>query len=917
MAAVATAASAATVELQLQGLSIACKLDSGSPLSFVSRSFAQRVSAVQRPVNARFVSVDDKPFKASHVCTLKVLPPDWSTAVDLDFYVIDSSIRVLIGEDGLSKLGCVLDYTSNTVQFIQRVCSVDHDACATISNSAFLKLFDLGDLANCSQLKSLLVEYRDIFSLNRFDIGRTDIINHEINTGSQQPIYVPQYRRSRVENALIENHVTDMLNHDIIEKSCSAWSSPIFLVSKKDTDEKRFVVDFRKLNDATQKERYPMLHVDDALDSLAGSTLFSSVDLSAGFWQVPLSIDSKPKTAFQTTSGQYQFKVMAFGLCNAPSTFQRLMTHITRGLNMPTYLDDIIVPTNWNVEQHVSQLRQLFERIREAHLKLNISKCHFGKRSIKYLGFVVGQGKILPDPEKVSAIAEYPIPKTPAAIQTFLGMCNFYSRFIRNFAEIAVPLYRLQNKSPKQVCREWSQECTDAFMRLRSAIAANSFLMQPDFSKRFSVDVDASEKAIGAVLYQSSPKNPIAFASRKLKSAERNYSTIDREFLALHWAILKFRPYLYGQEFTVRTDHKPLIGLLKGAPRNSRQARIQNDLSEFTFDLRHIAGDRNVVADALSRPESILNPEATPFVPVHAISVSNNDDEACNDIVKRFHNSGHFGCARTRNSIINAGYRIPYLRKRIRDCINACETCAAKSYGASYIPKGTLPNETSCKPREFVAIDLVGPLPPIQGNKFVLTMVDHATRFLVAAPLQTVSAQHVTSCFLDNWVYRYGPPKTLHSDRGPQFTSSVMNNVLRTIGIAKSFATRYHPQGNGTLERVHRTLKDRLRCAAGNWLAELNKSVYLINSTSSDGPSAHELFLGTPPQQLCDWPPREFSDNCDLRIPKFIHPRVPLPPNSLSARYGDRLRVTKRLSPQLVRAENNRVYNLRNCRIVW
>lgn len=906
--------------LRLQGLLTACRLDSGSPISFVSKQFAQKTGGVLHPTHgtdARFISIDGTPFCATHFVRLNVHPPDWSYPVAIRFFVISSAIDVLIGEDAMSELGCILNYANNSVQFLQRVATVSETQ--PTKNSEFLKCFDLGELSNCKELKSLLIEFRDIFSCDSHDLGRTSLIEHEIKTGTHQPIFVPQFRRSRAENDLIDKHVEEMLHDNVVEDSQSAWNSPIFLVKKKDTDTKRFVVDFRKLNSITEKDRFPMLHVDDALDSLSESRLFSTIDLSSGFWQVPLSENAKPKTAFQTRKGHFQFTVMPFGLCNAPSTFQRLMNRVTEGLEMPTYLDDVIVGTTDNFLHHVSRLRELFCRLRSAGLKLKVSKCHFGKKSIRYLGFILADGKIYPDPEKVSAITQYPVPKTPSNLQTFLGMCTFYARFIKDYAKIATPLFRLQNKTPKSFCREWSPACLESFKKLRAAISADSCLALPDFTKKFCVDVDASQHAVGAVLYQIGSRHPVAFASRKLSPSQQRYSTIDREFLALHWAVTsKFRPYLYGQEFLVRTDHKPLLGLHKGKPNNARQAKFQQELSEYVFELTHIDGTQNTVADALSRSVSLLNPEAPEFIPsVAAVSLSCDTPESAEAVVLRFHSDGHFGASRTRNAILNAGYRIPYLRQLIRDCINNCHTCAAKSYGSAAIPPGHLPDASTCAAREFVALDIVGPLPNVRGHRFILTMIDHATRFLAAVPLTNVTAQTIALTFLDQWVYRYGPPRILHSDRGPQFTAAVLKNVLREIGTTKSFTTAYHPAGNGTLERVHRTLKDRLRCAAGNWLQELNRSVFLINATSTSGKSPHEMFFGSPTKLPSDWPQQCRPTHTELRVPRFVHPRIPLPPTALSPRHGPRVEVAERLSPQLVRGVDNKIYNLRSCRTVW
>ena len=860
-----------------------------------------------RKVNKSFIAIDGKPFIASFMVDIDVLPPEWKIPVTLPFFVIDSSIDILLGEDSLSALGCSMDYSRGFVEFRQRVHAV---SSIVVKNSEFLKMFNMGIFANNHEFKQMLLEFRDIFSIDENDLGRTHLTCHRIDTGKNDPVFIPQFRRSKGENEIINEYVSSMLENDIIEPSTSAWGSPIFLVDKKESKKKRLVVDFRKVNELSRKDKFPMLHIDDALDKLAGCTVFSDVDATSGYWQVPLSDDSKEKTAFHTTKGSFQFKVLPFGLCNGPSTFQRMMTSILEGLDMPVYLDNIINATHGS-KDHIKRLRSLFERIRKAGLKLKPSKCHFGQTEIPFLGFVVGDGKLRPDPEKVSAIRGYAVPSKPSDLQTFLGLCTFYRRFIKNFSEIASPLYDLQNKSPKAFTRSWCDDHLTAYMKLRDYISDHTYLTQPNFDKMFYLDIDASQIAAGAVLYQF-PNSPVSFASHKFTSAERNYSTTDREFFALQWAIGHFRPYLLDKHFVVRTDHKPLLGLHCGKPHSARHVRYQNLLSEYTYELQFVPGKLNVVADAMSR--SIVK-DTDDAVKVSAVSIDRNQISDI-EIVKRYHNAGHFGEDRTRSAVRSGGHKIPFLRKLIRSVVSECETCANKSYGGQNIPSGALPTD-EVMPREFVAIDIVGPLPNIRNFRFVLTMLDHNSRYLEAVPLQRVDARTCTKAFLHNWVYRHGPPRILHSDRGTQFESEIMKLTLQSVGIQRSRTTAYHPQGNSCLERIHRTLKDRLRCAGKNWLDKLQESVFQINSTGLENkPTPFEAFYSATTYIPADWPTKPRREYKDIKCPRYIHARINLPSGSLSPRFGKRMSVQKRISPQLVQAEG-KVYHLKNCRIIW
>lgn len=926
MAAVLTTTTAAIVPLTFNGLELPCRLDTGSPCSFISPHVLSRLNPAppRAKESSRFVSVDGTPFAVDESVTITVQPPGWTGSELIHFFVLPSLSDILLGEDALSRLGCNINYRSQSVSFVESRPVATVAPLKKLSDGEFLRQFDMGGLRDCGDLKRLLLKYRGLFSADPSDIGRTSLAEHHIETGDCPAIFVPPYRRSRTENAEIERHVESMLAHDVIEQANSPWGSPVFLTEKKDGT-KRFVVDFRKLNSITEKSHYPIPHIDDALDQVAGATIFSTVDLTAGYWQVPLATASKPKTAFQTTSGQYQFKVMPFGLTNAPATFQRLMRTTLRGLDVPVYLDDVIIPSR-NEPEHLSSLEELFNRLLNAGLKLKPAKCHFGKRKVEYLGFIVGEGRLAPNPDRVAAIRDYPTPATPLELQRFLGMALFYSRFVRHFAEIASPLYRLQHLSPKSFLRRWSQEHTTAFNALRMALSDPAWLAQPDFSRPFVVEVDASQFALGAVLYQTTER-PIAFASRVLTASEKNYSTVDRELLALSWALQHFRPYVHGSPFVAKTDHKPLIGLYRGNPRSDRQRRLLSKIADFDFELHHITGSDNVIADALSRiPGGTLNPLAPPFVPkissapaVAAVQAATSTPPTPQELIQQYHNSGHFGIEGTRKSLRMAGYSFPYMRRLIREFVATCSTCANKSYGSTGIPRGQLPTAKDVRPFEFVSIDIVGPLPRCRNFRYLLTMVDHSTRWLEAIPLTMIDATTVTNAFMRHWVYRFGAPRVLHSDQGRQFESAVLRNALEAVGCSRSRTTAYHPQGNAVVERVHRTLKDRLRCYGGDWVDNLGRAVFDVNRLSSDtDPAPFERLYGSAPQLPANWPTPD-TPACDpsLVTPRFVYPRYPLPPHTLAPRFAPRIAVQSRISPTLVVAADGRTYNLQNCRIVW
>ena len=458
------------------------------------------------------------------------------------------------------------------------------------------------DEAESEAVHHLLLEFADIFSTGSKDLGGTDLVKHRIETREAPPVRQPLRRLPLVKREEAERKVQEMLEQDIIEPSASPWSSPIVLVGKKDGTT-RFCVDYRKLNSVTHKDSYPLPRVDDTIEALSGATFFSTLDLKSGYWQVPLDDDAREKTAFSTGSGLWQFKVMPFGLCNAPATFERLMEQVLTGLPMSValvYLDDIIVP-GCSFSHQIGNLRQVFERLRKAKLKLSPKKCVLFQREVKYLGHVVSGEGISPDPGKIDAVKSWPRPTSVTEVKSFLGLCSYYRRFVPSFADIAHPLHQCTTTSPFF----WKPEADVAFNKLKQALTEAPVLAYPDPAFSFTLDTDASGTGIGGVLSQQSPgdeqERVIAYFSRALSSQERHYCVTRRELLAVVKAIKHFHAYLYGRKFLVRTDHSALRWLLDFRHPEGQVARWIESLQQYDFTIEHRPGCRHGNADALSR----------------------------------------------------------------------------------------------------------------------------------------------------------------------------------------------------------------------------------------------------------------------------------------------------------------------------
>jgi hypothetical protein len=358
-----------------------------------------------------------------------------------------------------------------------------------------------------------------------------------------------------------------MLERRVIRPSVSPWASPVVLVKKKNGTY-RFCVDYRKLNAITKRDTYPLPRIDELLDKLAKATYFSTMDLASGYWQIAVEEASKEKTAFVTDGGHFEFNVLPFGLSNSPSTFMRCMNYaLMDQTHAMAYLDDILVFST-TFSEHVKDLEMVFQRLTHLNLMLKLEKCCFFKRSVHYLGHVVSGDGIAPDEGLIEKIQQYPIPKNVKEVQSFLGLASYYRKFIRNFAKKAQPLFVLLKKSQPF---NWTEEQQDSLALLKQCLVQPPILAHPDFTKSFELFTDASGYAIGAILGQDG--RVIAYSSRSLKPGEKNYSTIEKEALAIVAAVKQFKHYLYGHHIKLYSDHKPLTYLFRMKDQSSRVVR--------------------------------------------------------------------------------------------------------------------------------------------------------------------------------------------------------------------------------------------------------------------------------------------------------------------------------------------------------
>ena len=451
------------------------------------------------------------------------------------------------------------------------------------------------------RLRKVLVDNAEVFSTGDFDLGCTSKVVHRIDTAGNKPVRQALRRQPLSLLKTVDEQLDQMQEAGIIEPVQSEWAANIVIVKKKDGSV-RFCVDYRGLNDRTVKDSYPLPRIDDCLDSLANVVWFSTFDLRSGYHQVTVEPSDVHKTAFVTRRGTFAFRVMPFGLCNAPATFQRLMDCVMLGLNFEiclVYLDDIILFSR-TVEEHLSRLKILFGRLREANLKLKPSKCHLMRRSVEFLGYVVSSDGIATDSKKTEAVQQWPVPRNIKEVRGFVGLCSYYRKFVPNFASIAEPLHALTRKNTRF---SWTSDCQVAFESLKKKLTESPVLSLPRDEGKFILDTDASDCSIGAVLSQEQDgeEKVLAYASRLYSKAERNYCVTRKELLAVVYFMKQFRQYLLGRQFTVRTDHSALQWLRKTPEPIGQQGRWLEVLEEFDFNVCHRPGRQHVNADALSR----------------------------------------------------------------------------------------------------------------------------------------------------------------------------------------------------------------------------------------------------------------------------------------------------------------------------
>lgn len=662
--------------------------------------------------------------------------------------------------------------------------------------------------------------------------------------------------------------VDELLAAGIIEPSTSSWCNPVIMV-KKATGEYRMCLDFRRLNAISKPCAYPLPLMTWILDQLSGAKFISKIDLKHAYHQVKLDPTSREYTAFSVPGrGMFQYVGMPFGLAGAPPHFQRLIDEMLknrRGLKVFGYLDDLIIVTE-TFEEHLTALAEVFDALKSANLKINVKKCEFCTNEVQYLGYRVSEQGLLVDPERVKPMLEFSRPKNMKQVRRFLGMASWYRRFIPDFATIAEPLTRLTSKKARWT---WTAEQDAAFDALKVALATAPVLTCPDYSKTFVLQTDASATGLGAVLTQEHEggEKVVAYASRIMNKAERNYSATERECLAVLWACEHFRRYLEGYRFKVVTDHSSLRWLRDLKSKTPRLSRWAMRLAEYQFPIEYRKGSLNDVPDALSRMfereendyddegicavddaveltdvpaaeaiddwytrrkgDNLANPNRWKgwrveegrlyrYKPNTMIAQVVEDLDAWKlvppkaahwGIIAENHDppdAGHFGVEKTTNRV-TTDYYWPGMDMDVRKFVAEGAVCQTSKV-SQQPAAGLMCRRTVHTPWTVVAADCMEFPTSKNQFKYMVVFQDLFTKWIELCPIRKADGPTIIREFDKLIVHRFRCPEVLLTDNGTEFVNKLMAEVATAYGIHHSRTPPYHAQAN-PVERVNRVLK--------------------------------------------------------------------------------------------------------------
>eukprot|EP00253_Pinus_taeda_P015686 PITA_15686 len=655
-------------------------------------------------------------------------------------------------------------------------------------------------------------------------------------------------------------------------------------------------IDYRQLNKLTIKNKYPLPRIDELFDQVKEATVFSKIDLRSGYHQIRIKDEDIAKTSFRTRYGHYEFVVLPFGLTNAPATFMCLMNgvfHKFLDKFVLIFIDDILIYSR-SREEHEEHLRVVLQTLREHQLYAKFSKCDFFKEEIQYLGHVISKEGIAVDPEKIRTIMEWPVPKDVADIRSFMGLAGYYRRFVEGFSRVAYPITSLQKKGK---IFKWTAECQRSFEQLKHLLTTAPILSIADPNKDYVVCTDASKEGVGGVLMQEG--KVIAYESRKLKEHEQKYSAYDLELTAVIHALKMWRHYLLGRKFLLLTDHHSLTNYFSQPTLNTRQARWADFLSGFDFEIKHLKGKENRVADALSRKFSDKERQQgyelddAGLLYFHKRLYVPKENDLRNMILNEFHTSHYTGHPGYQKMVValRKEYYWPKMKQEVAEYLARCLECQQIKAEHMHLAGLLQPLPIPEWKWEIISMDFITGLPRTKKNHdSIMVVVDKLSKAAHFIPVQsTYKAVQITHIFMQNVFKLHGLPKVIISDRDVKFTSAFWRTLFAELGTQLNFSTAYHPQTDGQTERVNQVLEDMLRACVmlrpNHWEDYLHLVEFTYNNGyhSSTQLSPFEVLYGRKCRTPSSWGGPEDRLRLGLDMLKEMEDMVKKVHNNLKA----------------------------------
>lgn len=882
-------------------------LDTGSTGSCIHRDFVRRSGLTMTPFGqvVEVYNADGSPNIGGNITHYVVVDIQIGNHLEkLQLLVTDlGKSDIFLGHEWIEHHNPSIDWQKKLIEFSRCPTECQHvveegERVFMLNTSSYLRARAAHVRARTSVAMELAIEhnqaqapqtfeelvperyrdFRDVFDEATFStLPEHRPWDHAIELSPDAKPYCGKiYPMTLDEQSALDTFLEDNLRTGRIRPSKSPWGAPFFFVKKKD-GKLRPVQDYRKLNDMTKKNKYPLPLMRELLDRLKGANYFTTLDIRWGYNNIRMKEGDEETAAFITNRGLYEPLVMFFGLTNSPSTFQMMMNDLFKDLvltgKVVVYLDDIIIFTN-TLEEHRKIVRQVLQILRDNHLTCKPEKCKFEVQEVEYLGHVVAPGQVRMDPTKMEGVAQWKTPTNISEVRQFLGFANFYRRFIKDFSHIAAPLTKLtsiKNDHTLPWATIWTATQQEAFDVLKKTITSAPVVAIPTDDAPFHLQTDALQFAIGAELsqLQNGLWHPVAFFSKSLSPAERNYEIYDRELLAVVSALDEWRHFLKGarHQFEIHTDHKNLEYFRKPQRLNPRQARWMVQLADYDFSLIHKPGRSMGKPDALSRrPDhlgmDIPNDDVVLLKPhwFAAISVDGSDvireeslkhkDDLDRSVVEQLgidgklelaedglvyrggkmvipnnralrgrviaahHDSisaGHPGASKTQD-LVSRSYWWPSMHKEIREYVKGCHTCQTTKIDRQKRAAPLHPNPVPDRNWQYISVDMITHLPESQGHNSILVVVDMKSKDYIAVPCSDeLSSEGWANLFVKHVYAQHGLPERIWSDRGSIFVSSFIKDLYRILGIKGNPSTAYHPQTDGQTERMNQEVESYLR----------------------------------------------------------------------------------------------------------